>query len=54
VDFFGLKIGSEWGTKYMMDRLPKNVQDWWKGRGVSHKMEWLEGEELKKLVKICT
>jgi hypothetical protein len=54
ISVFGWKIGSPWGTQYMLERLPPNVVAWVnKKGGLTHDMLYLEGEELDRLVRRC-
>ena len=52
-NFFGLKLGSPWGTQYMLDRYPSRVRAWIEPR-ISHDMTYLSAADAVRLgVKAC-
>lgn len=48
LNFFGLKIGSPWGTRYMMERWPDRIRARIEPV-LSHDMTWLNAQEAVEL-----
>jgi hypothetical protein len=48
LNFFGLKIGSPWGTRYMLDRLPPHIRAYVEPR-ISHDMLWVNAAQARAL-----
>jgi hypothetical protein len=48
VSLFGWKLGSPWGTRYMLDRYPTRVRNWIEPR-ISHNMTWLDADGAIRL-----
>jgi hypothetical protein len=54
--FAGIKIGSSWGTQFMMDRYPPRVRAWIKRKGglPLYGMLWMSASEARKLgIRAC-